>query len=207
VKTGPLNWKNVRVDCGTALKDERGETALMKAAVGGHTECVVALLDADLGLAGQRGMSGGTALMHAVDSGQSDFLKAMLNRGRSIPIQYYWAILSRPVLFYPEHMFGQEPEKNVTVFHYLEQNDMQQTAKLFRARFQSMIDKCTMTFDNPPKPENAIEALQVRSALWKELGDIEKAEADLKRSRDLNTNTDESLDSYHLGGTVAHSIG
>lgn len=194
--SGELDWENIRVDCGIQMRDLQGETALMKAAKAGHTDTVLALLDAAIGLNKQvRDESGRSALMHAVESGHADMLVSIAKQQRRAtvrpPIQGMIPYPSE--FFYGNITMGEPAIGELTVLQYLEQNDMPEAALLLRNQIQQMIERASKAIDAESADENDRAAiLRYRAAWWNELGDAEKADADRETARQLSsTKTDE----------------
>lgn len=187
-----VDFSKMRFDCESTLQDDKGETALMKAAAGGHIECARPLMGTffseNIAL---KDKSGRTALMHAVEASQSEFLTAVAvspGSGGVWLLRYPWATLSRPTFFYPSRSFGPitHPHiENSTVIEYLERNDMRDASKELRSLLQKMTEICSKTINNSRDPKHVIEALQVRANLWRELGEDEKADADIAEAKHL----------------------
>lgn len=184
------DFAKMRFNFGPELQDKQGETALMKAARGGHTDVVILLTHFMVESRPEvRDKSGRTALMHAVEAGRAEMLATVAKRGFETV-----AIGGRGEFRYPDRIFyggygsgpaGQPVVGDLTVLQYLEQHGMTDAVAALRERIEQMIAVCTKAIEEPEKPEYVPHTLRKRAAFRRELGEMEKADADLARAASL----------------------
>ena len=145
--------------------------------------------------AATRDKSGRSALMHAVEAGHKELLKAVAKRGAHSVHQGGVGAFSYPSpFFYSDSTNGPSGEPvigNLTVLQYLEKHGMNETVTILRERIQRSIAVCTKAIEEPEKPDYVPLAFQMRARFWREMGEIEKAAADEQAAQKIEAATDE----------------
>ncbi len=180
--TSDSDFASMKFDIAEELLDELGETALIKAARNGHTEAVLAMLGTtSLASPQLKDTSGRTALMHAVESGHAAMLAEIAKRDTCRTGTTPTGTLSYPSeFFYPKtSSIGEPAIEKRTVLQYLTEHEMTDAATELRTQIQRVMNQLANEIEEPEKPEYREPALRVRARLWRELGDIEKADADI----------------------------
>ena len=178
------DFSKMRFNCGPELQDERGETALIKAAKAGHAEVTLSLTDFVIDSRPEvSDKSGRTALMHAVEAGHNELLTTVAKNG------YYKLFfgsigeLRGPSPFFYGHGVlgptGKAMIGELTVLQYLEQHKQTDAVAAIRKRIQGLIDACTKTIEKPENTKDARTAYTLRANFYRELGETQKAEVDL----------------------------
>jgi len=163
------------------IQDKEGETALMKAAGGGHTNCARELLNHHVGPVGLRDKKGQTALMHAVANRKIAFLRDMLeftNAGVGTD-EGSWTLNT---FLDPEESPWTDRDGK-TVIQRAEAQGDPEIADLLRRYLDDVIEHDTEFITKGSKGGWIFH--RHRAFAYRARGDREKAEADLREAKRL----------------------
>jgi serine/threonine protein kinase/ankyrin repeat protein len=174
-------FDKMRFDAGAGLIDTAGETVLTKAAAAGSvTSALLLLKETAYQRMDPRDKAGRWPLMHAVEAGHTGFLTAIAQLDSpNLPIA---GIRHPSTLFYPAGVTGEPVWEKLTVLQYLDENGMTGAAKTLRSKIRQMIEDCDPLLNSQKGRPTTLEH---RARFWRELGEIEKAEADEKAAAEL----------------------
>ncbi|HUG17436.1 MAG TPA: ankyrin repeat domain-containing protein, partial [Planctomycetaceae bacterium] len=179
--TKTLDFKSLHFEGGQNWQDKTGETSLMKAAARGDLVMFDTLrLWSDESL---RDLQGRTAIVHAIEQRQVEFLTKLLERaeqylsvrtpGHNFPVTVTPEILSLP------------DNSRRTPLDIAEEMELNEVAARIRSYLQAVVDVLSREIDATERVSVVKFLLIERGRAFRGLGDDEQAEADLKRSREI----------------------
>ena len=177
----------LKFDVGIDLQDRDGETALMKAARGGHVEAAHQLMrnedgrraaDQELQDHQER-----TALAHAVLLNQREFLETMATTRTGPYPTSATSWTPMPALMNVEVLLL-EDSKGRNGLQLLESSGFDDIAQQLRNKLRAARDELTENIEAGASDRPYL-LFKWRSPLWQLLGDTEKAEADLAEAERL----------------------
>lgn len=182
-----VDFAALEFDVGFNLQDEVGETALMKAAKGGHVEAVNLLLRDEDGRRREtttlQDKLDRTALTHAVLAGQREFLQAMMeNRDGAISTEVS-VRLPMPEFMEVDVLLLEDSDGR-NGLEVLEAHGFDDIAKQLREIVQLALDKLTANIA-AGESQYPSGLYRWRSELWQLLRETVKADADRAESQQL----------------------
>jgi ankyrin repeat protein len=182
-----VDFAAMKFDVGFDLRDQSGETALMKAARGGHIEGVHMLIRRDNGRrdANQelQDHQKRTALAHAILADQREFLEAMVTTRTESYRTSATSWTPMPTLMSVDVLLLEDSEGR-NGLQLLESHGFDDIAQQLRNRLRAARDELTKNIEAGESDKLSL-LFRWRSPLWRLFGETEKAESDLAESERL----------------------
>lgn len=178
-----VDFRLPEFDVDMSAQDAMGQTAMMKAAIGGHADCIFAPWETNM----VQDRDGRTALMHAVLNGRAQFLRDVIAARRtsqssghptSVGVFWYNDFVN------PRAMGVKNPDGKTALQLAIELGHTE-IAQILRDELNRRTKHYTRAI-NSGGDYMCIYYL-VRAQAYQALGETAKAEADLKKAKELQT--------------------
>ena len=180
------DYQSLRFTGGEKLQDRRGETALMKAAAGGHADIYAVLKvwsDEET-----QDQSGRTALVHAIENQRVEFLRSLIDEAdaslKARPPAHGFPTSIRPDILCLTDAAGRTP------LQLAEELKLDSIAERVRLYLQNIIE--IMSREITTAHSQLAFSFQTRAKAYRGLGQAEAAETDFRTANQLTAAKDPS---------------